>query len=87
MKTEDIRKKLQEYIDQASPEQLKHLLILVEEEEVDYDVETEGAPWHDEAFVKEMDRRVEEIESGKVQGIPWEEVHKRVFDKYKSANE
>ncbi len=83
MKTEEIKQKLLEYIKQATPEQLEEMLSFVEEEETEYDVETASAPWDDEEFVKEMDRRVEEIESGKVKGIPWEEVQNNVFGKYK----
>jgi len=83
MKPEEIKQKLFSYINQATPEQLEDMLSFVEEEETEYEVETASAPWDDEEFVKEMDRRMEEIDSGKVQGIPWEEVHKKVFDKYK----
>jgi hypothetical protein len=83
MKTEEIKQKLIEYINRATPERLEEILSFVEEEETEYAVETAGAPWKDEEFAKEMNRRMEEIDSGKVQGIPWEEVHKRVIDKYK----
>lgn len=79
MKTEEIKQKLLEYISQATPEQLEEMLSFVEEEETEYDVETTSAPWDDEEFVKEMDRRMEEIDSGKVQGIPWEEVHEKAL--------
>lgn len=87
MKTEEIKQKLLEYINQATPEQLEEMLSFVEEETADYDVETAGAPWDDEEFVKEMDRKIEEIDSGKVKCIPWKEVHKRVFDNTKNQNE
>lgn len=30
--------------------------------------------WNDEEFLKELDRRIEEFESGKVEGITWEEL-------------
>ena len=30
--------------------------------------------WEDESFVKELDRRTKELESGKVKGYSWEEV-------------
>jgi len=30
--------------------------------------------WDDEEFVKEMDKRIEELESGKVKGYTWDEV-------------
>ncbi len=34
--------------------------------------------WDDPEFVKEMDRRMADFESGKDKGVPWEEVHKEV---------
>jgi|EndMetStandDraft_4_1072995.scaffolds.fasta_scaffold1001138_2 putative addiction module component (TIGR02574 family) len=30
--------------------------------------------WDDEAFLKELDLRIKELESGKVKGSTWEEV-------------
>jgi putative addiction module component (TIGR02574 family) len=45
--------------------------------------------WEDEEFVKELDRRMEELESGKVQGIPLEEVKRKVhllFEKPRSTD-
>lgn len=83
MKAEDIKQRLHKYIDEANSDQLKEMLSFVEEEETEYGVETASAPWDDEEFVKEMDRRMEELDSGKVKGIPWEEVQKNVFGKYK----
>ena len=50
------------------------------EEQEEYVVANKYNHGEDEEFVKEMDRRVEEIESGKIKGIPWEEVHKNVRD-------
>ena len=38
-------------------------------------------PWTDEwerAWATELDRRAEELDSGKVKGIPWEEVRERL---------
>jgi putative addiction module component (TIGR02574 family) len=34
-------------------------------------------PWEDKEFLDELDRRVKELESGEVQGIPWEEVKRK----------
>ena len=34
-----------------------------------------------------MDRRVEEFESGKVKGIPWEEVHNEALERLKNKEE
>jgi putative addiction module component (TIGR02574 family) len=38
-----------------------------------------GDPGVDEAWDLEIRRRVEELESGAVQGIPWEEIRERLF--------
>ena len=38
-------------------------------------------PWTDEwerAWAAELDRRAEDLESGRVKGIPWEEVRERL---------
>ena len=38
-------------------------------------------PWTDEwerAWAAELDRRAEDLESGRVKGIPWEEVRQRL---------
>jgi hypothetical protein len=78
MKAEEVKQKLLQYIDEASPEQLQNLLSFVEEEEAGYDVETEGAPWDDEEFVKEMDRRSREFDSGVDKGYSVEEVQKEI---------
>jgi len=34
-------------------------------------------PWEDEAFLKELQSRLDDVESGKTQGISWEEVTSR----------
>jgi putative addiction module component (TIGR02574 family) len=36
----------------------------------------------DPAFIADLNRRIEEIKSGKVQGIPAEEVFRRLREKY-----
>ena len=37
------------------------------------------------AWAAEIARRVEELESGKVQGIPWEEVQREMHERLKNA--
>lgn len=78
MKSKKIKKKLHEYIDNASGKHLKNILSMVEEDSEVYAVKKKSDHWDDPEFVKEMDRRVDEYESGKVKGIPWEEVQKKV---------
>ena len=63
-----IREKLHEYIDIAEEKKLEAIYAMIEEgvlENVDL--------WEDEDFLNELDRRMEELESGKVKGIPLEE--------------
>lgn len=86
MKAEDIKQRLHKYIDEANSDQLKEMLSFVEEEETEYGVETASAPWDDEEFVKEMDRRMEELDSGKVKGIPWEDVHRKALENLDKMN-
>ena len=38
-----------------------------------------GGPGVEEAWDAEIRRRVEELDSGAVQGIPWKEVRERLF--------
>ena len=81
MKKKKLKEKLHEYIDNAKGKQLKNILSMVEEESEIYEVKKKYDHWDDPEFVKEMDRRVEEYESGKVKGIPAEEVHGKALER------
>ena len=52
--------------------------MIVEEEQEEYIVTNKYNHWEDEEFVKEMERRVEDFESGKDKGYSAEEVHREV---------
>lgn len=78
MKDKKMKKKLHQYIDNATGKQLKNILSIVEEDSETYIVKKKYDHWEDEEFVKEMNRRMEEIDSGKVPGIPVEQVHKEI---------
>ena len=80
MKKKKLREKLHEYIDNAKGKELKNLLSIVEEDSVEYSVKKKYNHWDDPEFVKEMDRRMEEIDSGKVPGIPLEQVRKEISE-------
>lgn len=80
MKSEELKKKLHQYIDKASDEELINILSFVEEEPEPYIVKNKYDHWQDEDFVKEMDRRMEDFESGRDKGFTAEEVHKEVRD-------
>jgi peptidyl-tRNA hydrolase len=83
MKKKKLKEKLHEYIDNAKGKQLKNILSMVEEESEIYEVKNKYDHWDDPEFVKEMDRRMEELDSGKVQGIPWEQVHEEAVNRLK----
>jgi hypothetical protein len=84
MNKEELKSRLHKYIDDASEEELEEMLWIVEESDVEYEVEGKRRDWwNDEAFVKELDRRMEEIDSGKVKAIPAEEVHARALERLK----
>lgn len=69
MTTATIREKLHGLIDTADDEQVKAVYSIFEDQIAEkYD------PWEDEAFVKEMDQRVTDFETGKDKGVSWEEV-------------
>ena len=40
--------------------------------------------WNDEEMVAELDRRSEDLRSGKVKGIPWEDVKKNLLARVKN---
>ena len=68
MSTLEIRERLHKYIDQADDRKVKAIYTMVEEEIEPTDI------WNDDAFVAELERRVNEIESGEVKGYTWEQV-------------
>jgi len=69
MITAKIRERLTEYIRFADDKKVQAIYTMVENELVErLDL------WKDEDFVKELDRRFEELESGKVKGSTWEDV-------------
>jgi hypothetical protein len=66
-------KKIANYVGQLNTKQKKVVLSVAKafvEEGIEHDI------WEDEGFVKEMDRRTQELESGKVKGYSWDEVKK-----------
>ncbi len=77
-----IDKQINAYLVQLSPKQKKAVLTVVKTfvEEPEEDL----SPWKDADFVAEMDRRVAELESGKVKGYSWEEVKQRARQSVKT---
>ncbi len=66
-------KKIANYVEQLNTKQKKVVLSVAKafaEEGTDGDI------WEDKAFVKELDKRTKELESGKVKGYSWDEVKK-----------
>ena len=71
MSTASIDKKIANYVEQLNTKQKKVLLSVAKAfAEEDNDI------WEDENFIKELDRRTKDLESGKVKGYSWDEVKK-----------
>lgn len=72
MMEEVLNKQINSYLVQLNTKQKKAVLTVVKTfaEEQAHDSNT----WKDEAFVAELDKRVEELERGKAKGFTWEEV-------------
>lgn len=69
MTTAAIREKLHEYINFADDKKVKAIYTMVEEEIIErLDL------WEDQAFVKELDKRMADLESGKIKCSTLEEI-------------
>jgi hypothetical protein len=71
MSTAEIRQKLFEYIRMADDRKVKAIYTIVESE-----IEEETDIWTDE-FLEELKRRTVDVETGKVNGLSWNEVKTR----------
>ncbi len=74
METQEIRKKLQNYIESAEEEKIKAIYTVLEN-----DINAVYDHWDDPEFVAEMDSRVRELESGEVKGSTWQEIKQRAL--------
>jgi ABC-type sulfate transport system substrate-binding protein len=72
MTTQAIRERLHEYIRFADDKKLEAIYTMVED-----DIAEELALWENEAFLQEMKSRVDDFESGKIQGISWQDVKEK----------
>ena len=82
MTTSAIRTQLHTYLDVVNDKKVKAIYALLEE---DITAKTgSGDHWSDPEFVAEMNRRASEMESGKVKGRSWAEVHTSVRQKAKA---
>lgn len=74
-----IDKEIAHHLNFLSMEQKKAVLGIVK-----IFAKEEDSWWNNKSYLKEMDRRAEELESGKVKGISLEELEKRVKESYKN---
>lgn len=78
---EVLNKQINNYLVQLNTKQKKAVLTVVktfaEEQELDV--------WKDEAFVAEINKRIEELETGKEKGYTWEEVKMRARQSAKAT--
>jgi hypothetical protein len=71
MSTIEIRNQLHQYIDLANDKKVKAIYIMLGNEIWPDDM------WDDDSFIEEMERRVNEIESGAIKPYSWQEVQAR----------
>jgi hypothetical protein len=67
-----IRRNLHSFIENADQSELKKIYSFVEDELAG----PSNSFWEDEKFVKELEKRSNEIKTGKVKGITWEKIKK-----------
>ena len=79
MSTADIRHKLVEYIRFADVKKIKAIYVILEDE-----IEEKHDIWIKE-FTDEMNRRTNDLESGKTKGISKEEFFKKANDRIKKG--
>lgn len=73
MTTAAIRQKLYEYIRVADDKKVKAIFTMVEDELQAYEW------WKDEEFAAELDKRNNDLKSGKVKGVSWDEMKNRII--------
>lgn len=81
MTTVAIREKLHDFVNTADDKQVETLYSIFEDQ-----MSSEYDHWKDEAFVNEIDKRLNDFESGRVKGIPWEEVKLKAENRLKSKH-
>jgi|APCry1669191515_1035360.scaffolds.fasta_scaffold106838_1 hypothetical protein len=69
MTTASKRQKLHDLVNTADDSQLQAIYSIFEDQ-----LSAKFDPWKDDEFVEEMNRRVDDYESGKTIGVPWDEI-------------
>ncbi|EOR96540.1 hypothetical protein ADIARSV_0269 [Arcticibacter svalbardensis MN12-7] len=72
MATTTIRDRLYDYIRYADDKKVKAIYTMVEDE-----INEQIDPWEDKEFLKEIDLRLNEFESGNIKTSTWEEVKQK----------
>ena len=81
MNTSTIRKKLSEYIKVADDKKVKAIYTIIES-----DLNEIYEWWNDQELIAELDRRSDDLKSGKDNGHLWEEVKKELLDGQKKSS-
>jgi len=82
MTTTAIREKLHEMVNTADDKQVESIYSIFEDQIAEkYD------HWEDEEFLNELETRTKDYESGKVKGIPWEEVKLKAQNRLKAKQQ
>jgi len=81
MTTTAIREKLHDFVNTADDKQVEILYSIFDDQIAEkYDW------WKGEEFLKELKCRLDDIESGKVHGIPWEVVKSKARERLAAKN-
>lgn len=75
-----IEKQINDYLTQLTIKQKKAILNVVKT----FAEEKEEVAWVDEEYIKEMNKRLKEMKTGKVKGYTLEETEERARQAYKS---
>ena len=81
MNTSTIRKKLSEYIKVADDKKVKAIYTIIES-----DLNEIYEWWNDQELIAELDRRSDDLKSGKDIGHLWEEAKKELLDGRKKSS-
>jgi hypothetical protein len=72
MTTSIIKNKLHDFIERADINELKKVFSFVEHEFE----QSLHSIWEDGEFLKDLEKRSEEIKTGKVQGVSWDQIRR-----------
>lgn len=74
MTSTSLRRKLKDYIEVADEKKIKAIYTMVEE-----DINANYEWWKDKELIAELDKRSNDIKTGKVKTISWDDAKKKIL--------